>query len=147
MDRSLNVKVSNNFYLAELLPPELFENPNILPGWYLTGFLAVIPQRMRNLLGKLIVINNWFDGGQYKNSGFRSPSCTEGAPLSMHRFGLAFDVKVVGMTSQEVFDWFKKNSKLMPEITTYERISDTPTWNHFDGRNTGLTTLLEVPGR
>jgi len=147
MNRELNTKVSKNFWLAELLPPELFKNPRVMPIWYLTEFLATVPQKLRDELARPITVNSWFNGGSYSYSGLRLPETDVGAKLSLHRFGLAVDVKVEGISPQEVVDFVKSHRIKLPEITAYERTSDTPTWCHLDGRRTGSYDLLEVPGK
>ena len=57
---------------------------------------------------------------------------------------MAIDIVIPGLSQEEVLDFIVKNKDKIPEITTYEKISKTPGWNHFDGRFTGKTLLTEV---
>lgn len=147
INKALNVKISKNYWACELLPPEAFELDIKAFNRLITPFIRLVPQRFREQIGKPVMINNWWEGGQNKYGGYRTMDCAIGAKFSMHKFGVAFDPKIEGVTPQEVLEWFKKNAIAFPEITTYEKVSDTPTWNHFDGRFTGLDALLEVPGK
>lgn len=147
INKKLNVKISNNYYACELLPPEAFELDEKAFFRLITPWLRIVPQRFREHIGKPVYVNNWWDGGGNKYGGWRPMDCVIGAKFSMHKFGVAFDPKVEGITPPEVLSWFKSHSTFFPEITTYERVLDTPTWNHFDGRFTGLPGLLEVPGK
>lgn len=141
----LSYKISKNFVLPEVLPPELFDNINLNPIWYLSEFLATLPQLIRDHFGKSVTINNWHSGGGFKNRGYRLPDCKEGAKLSLHKISLAIDINIEGLSQQEILSEIVKNRDKFNLITTYERISDTPGWNHFDGRNVlDRKNLIEV---
>ena len=62
----------------------------------------------------------------------------------MHSFGMAIDISIDGLSPQEILDEVKKNRAKFSEITAYEAISFTKTWNHFDCRVTNQLELFEV---
>jgi len=94
-----------------------------------------IDNAMISFFGQEPIINNWLDKGFYKYSGFRPVYCTEGAILSQHRLGNAFDLKFKAVQPKEVFKLIYDNSELWPSITCMEAPDLTPTWTHIDGRN------------
>lgn len=98
-----------HFKLEEFLDPETFK-AHPVDGWrFLDPLLLMTMDRIRERYGKLITINNWEAGGQFKYRGFRPSACTEGAPLSAHRRGMACDFDVAGMVAQQVRDDIAKN--------------------------------------
>lgn len=78
-------------------------------------------------------VNDWKSGGQYKNSGLRTPECTEGASMSQHRFGRAFDVKFKNVSAEEVRQAIKKD--MFTWISYINRIENNVSWFHFDNAN------------
>lgn len=144
-----NIRVSKNFWLCELMPPTLFGNEGLIPRWFLTPFLAVVPQKLRDHFGKLVTINNWKAGGTLDERGLRMPNTKTGSVLSQHKMGNAIDINVAGLTDQEVLSEIKKFWSKWPEITTHEQLSDTPGWLHLDCRNIGPAhkTLYEANGK
>ena len=102
-----------------------------------------------------MTINNWWDANESEQdalpserqySGFREPSCTIGGTLSQHRFGRAIDIRIAGLTPQEVYTAIlaAKEKFMAAGLTTLEDIRDTPTWNHLDIRYTGKSDILIV---
>lgn len=91
-------------------------------------------QKFRDYIGKPVRINNWFDGGSSQYSGMRPFNCIIGAQYSMHKYGGAFDLKVEGMSGEEmrkiVIDKYDTHFKGL--ITTIE--DGTDTWLHADCR-------------
>lgn len=145
INKTLFKKVTRNFWNFELLPQELFlDGTRINPDWYLTEFLLTVPQKIRDLSGKSVTVNNWESGGDLKNRGLRSPNSTVGAGFSFHKLGVAVDINIAGMSQKEVLEFIIKNIEALPMITTYEDIKYTVGWNHFDGRFTGQKSLLVV---
>lgn len=65
-------------------------------------YLLSTMDRIRNRYNAPVTVNNWHSGGPYRFRGFRPSNCTEGAPLSAHRRGQAFDFDVQGMTAEKV---------------------------------------------
>ena len=80
--------------------------------------LAISLEAIRALLGKPIMIS----------SGYRCPALNEsvgGAKKSQHRYGLAADIKVVGMTPYEVCMALKDSG------IVYDQLVCEPSWTHF----------------
>ena len=83
-----------------------------------------------------IVVNNWHAGGAFHNSGWRPWECSEGAALSQHKFGRAFDCKFVQVTAEEV----RRDLVAAPEREEFSLIHrieafDGMSWFHFDTGN------------
>jgi len=91
---------------------------------------------LRSLTGKKITVNDYFWGGSFKSSGLRYPGYSVGATDSMHYFGNAFDVKVEGMTSAEVYEFILMHDMLFTAISRLENPKHTPTWTHIDSKPT-----------
>ena len=130
------MKVAENFIIQEFVPKEIYEKFGERSIQFVDPKIIQVVQTLRELLGKSITVNNWHSGGQYNESGFRTPNTSTGAGLSQHKFGRAADIKVDGMTSKEVYDFIIKHKAfLMPKgLTTLENINATPTWVHCDVR-------------
>ena len=140
------MKISANFHLEEFIDPDTFDAFGEQSIWFIDPRIVALAQFMRERLAKPCTINNWSFGGKFKHSGFRPPKCTVGATLSQHRFGRAIDLKVKGMTADEVreeiignFDIYKKAG-----LTTIEDGAYAPSWCHIDIRDTKLDILKIV---
>ena len=153
-------KLSNNFYLDELVPPELYLQYGHNAHWFIRKEVVCILQRLRNRFGPIIV-NNWSDGGKitakeflelpefeklirFSESGFRLPTTQTGAPLSFHKYGAAADTKFLKAMVEEVKEDIIKDFHYYKELglTTIEK--NTTNWLHFDIRNTLRKELLIV---
>lgn len=131
----MSYPVSKNFVLGELLPPELFNNPNLNPNWYISEFLGTVPQQIRDHFGKPVFVNNWHIGGPLKYRGMRPPNCPDGSEMSIHKSLLAIDFHISGLKPIEIITEIKKYRDKFPLITTYENAACTPFHVHIDGRN------------
>ena len=91
--------------------------------------------RLRSVFGPIIV-NNWFTGGSYSESGLRRPTTGTGAKWSMHKYGGAFDCKFTsGTTPHKAFAYIMARPEEFPLLTTLEDVEKTVSWLHFDCRN------------
>lgn len=118
------LKVSDNFFLDEFVHPDAF----------IDARLVDIAQFIRNKLGVAITINNWFTGGQFKESGLRDKNTTTGSKLSQHKIGMAIDVKIAGFDGRKWHEFVKANAKELFELGA-RRIEDftlATTWLHID---------------
>lgn len=138
----------NYFKTQEFVPKTIYQQYGENSNWFVDPRLKKLANVTRKFFNKPVTINNWHNGGQYNERGFREPGTGTGASLSQHRFGRAMDFTVAGMTPVQVYNTILANEKLFMDngLTTMERIEDTPTWNHFDIRYTGLNKLLIVNG-
>lgn len=126
-----------HFDIEELVPPETLQGLGEAKCWWLfdqDGLKTL--DALREAFDRPLVINDWKWGGLLRYSGFRPPSCTEGAEFSQHRFGRAFDVKVEGKQSLELSDQLRAHIRQFRHRYTWIRCLETDiTWCHIDGRN------------
>jgi hypothetical protein len=135
--------ISKNFKLEELVSPIIFKQYREKSIWFLEPRIIVAIQTIRNYINTPIKINDWADGGTFKNSGLRPFNCAEGAKYSQHKFGRAMDLKQTKYTNDEFRQIIKEMHKthLLGLVTAIE--NNTPTWVHIDCRNTGNLELME----
>ena len=139
--------LTTNFRLEEFIDPGTFKKYGESSIWFIDSRIVTLAQFMRERLGKPCTINNWHGGGQYQYSGFDPPGgYRKATSLSQHRFGRAMDLKVSGMTADEVRDDIIGNFDIYRKVglTTIEDGDYAPTWCHIDIRETGLDTLKIV---
>ena len=140
------MKVAKNFSIQEFVPKNIYDRFGDRSTLYINPLLPEIAQLLRDRYNKSITINNWLWGGDFNNSGFRSPICNDGAPLSRHKLGLCIDVKVNGLLAKEVQEDVIKNYDFIFKeagITAIE--ADTPTWTHLSVEWTNLDNLVIIP--
>ena len=147
-------KISKDFYITEFVSKNIFDTYGQKSMWFVDPRIITLAQFTRDTFGKPLTINDWWDDepnetvlpNERRYSGFREPSCTIGGKLSQHRYGRAIDIKITGLTPQEIYAHVLANKKLFMDagLTTLEDIRDTPTWNHLDLRYTGLNDILIV---
>lgn len=161
------IKVSNNFYLDEFLDPYtyLFDKDN---GLNIMDFrLFQIAQKIRELYGKPLFINTWWnryldlksqgyvdidivkfienDNSIRKWSGLRTNRSDVGGKNSAHRKAKAIDLKGNG---KKLYELVKANAKELYNLGL-RRIEDkkiTTTWLHADTweRNTKPNSIRVV---
>lgn len=132
-----------HFRLEELVPPGVFAARGEAAWELLDPAALVTLDALRTHFGP-IVVNNWHDGGAYKESGLRSFTSTTGAVWSQHRYGRAFDVKAAQATPQEVYEYILAHPDSFPHLSTLEDIRYTATWVHFDVRNNSQAGIRVV---
>lgn len=145
------MKYSKYFDLQELVPPEIFNQFGEKSRSFLDPRSGTLLDRIRELVGRPITINDWKEGGIFDERGYRLPWAPTGGKLSQHKRGTAYDLEIElddKIPSYERFrqlirDNFEELNKL--GLTTIEK--DTPSWLHIDMRDTGLGYLYEVPFR
>ena len=122
-----------HFELHELVPPEIFHARGEA-GWeLLEPRLLVAADRLRDKFGTCIV-NDWFGGGRYRESGLRDPVTGTGARLSQHKRGAALDCKFRDAEHRVIYDYLLEHADEFPEITVIEDIAFTRSWLHIDVR-------------
>lgn len=122
-----------NYIIQELVTPEIFASRGQRAWELIDARAAQMLQALRDRFGPCTV-NNWHNGGSYKESGLRDPSTKIGATYSQHKYGRAFDCKFRSATPHEVFDEVRRNHGKFQFITTLEDVTYSPTWLHFDTR-------------
>jgi hypothetical protein len=140
------IKVSENFFLDEFIDPQTYSESGALSIDFIDRKLIAITQFIRTKTGKSVTINNWFTGGQFKDSGLRRPDTKTGRPLSQHKIGKAIDVKQAGMNGKAWRKFVEENAKELFNLGV-RRIEDetlTPTWLHIDLRPHTLGRVIRV---
>ncbi|MEM5810156.1 MAG: D-Ala-D-Ala carboxypeptidase family metallohydrolase [Candidatus Aenigmatarchaeota archaeon] len=137
---------SKYFKIEELVDKATFEKFGENAWWMISEKAIIMLDNFREFIGRPVIVNNWKTGGQYQYSGFRPRNCETGAEYSQHRFGRAFDIKITGMTSQEIYKKILENKEhpLLKNITAIEDISLTPTWVHIDCRNCDRIMIVKI---
>ena len=130
------MKISKHFDVRELVPPQIWKTYGPISRQFLRPELLRVLDLLRDKLGRPVIVNDWHTGGQYKESGYRTPYTKTGAKYSQHKLGTAADVKVDGMTPIQVLAVIVANADEFRAagMTTYENPNFTPTWLHIDVR-------------
>ena len=141
------MKISENFELAELVPPQILRA-------YGDKSIRFIDPKLPGLIefikwffdGNSMTINNYLWGGKLKNRGYRTPQNKTGAYYSQHKFGRAVDFNIKGYTPDQIRKTILDNHTLFMNrgLTTIEHGDYAPTWVHVDMRWTGLGDILIV---
>lgn len=122
-----------HFKIFELVPPDIFQERGEAAWELFDPRLLITLDAIRDELGP-VVVNDWMDGGQFKESGFRSAKSTTGAHYSQHRFGRAADCKLQ-VKPADARQYIVSNFDKFVHLTTMENTDSTPTWLHVDVRN------------
>lgn len=143
------ISVSKNFHLDEYVDPQTYFSRADHGLGLMDANLFKIVQKLRNLKGSSIGINNWwsnldrYNGNaldflywceanhRYVWSGYRSPLCHIGSSRSAHKQGRAADPKG---DQKLYFKLVKENAELFHclGLRRLEDISITPGWLHVD---------------
>lgn len=131
------INVSNNFTLDEFIDPVSYAN--LMRG-------IAIAQYIRETTGQPVTINNWANGGQYKESGYRRPDSKTGSPTSEHRLMNGWDFKIGTWSGQQMFTWAVHHAQPLYNLGArrFEDVSLTPTWLHIDGREHGQKAIRVI---
>lgn len=137
---------SKHFALYELLPKNLYLTKRDIAWKYLDAYalhdLDVIRAEVKKQTGQGVIINDWYWGGQYNESGLRTPDCRHYNQLSAHTFGKAFDIKIASWLKGDYkydADWLRSllyqmkadgKLKYLTEVET-----ETDKWVHIGFRN------------
>ena len=130
----MNTYRPKHFALVELVGPEIFKERGDRC-WELLQVPALLTlDAMRKRFGPIIV-NDWFHGGNYSESGLRRFDSKTGAEYTMHKTGGADDCKFKLVSPIEAFNYILAHPSEFPYLTTMEDAKQTVTWLHFDVRN------------
>jgi len=153
------IRVSDDFFLDEFIPPEMYLRFGALSMQWLRPEVVKSSQILRNIFGPS-VINNWSQGGKvsaeeflkypievqeqfYTESGIRLPGTQTGATFSMHKYGCAADQKFKNADPDTVRKFIKSNYHKTFKSAGITRLeAHTPTWVHHDCANTGSKELI-----
>lgn len=124
------------FKIQELVCPHVYEKFGSRAwNFFHREFLRDL-DKLRELLGTPVTVNDWHLGGMYSQSGLRCPRCAMNEKFSMsaHNFGMAADVKAKGYLSREISEKIISNYRLFNSFKRIENTFYTPTWCHIDSR-------------
>ncbi len=144
-DSIKRIPVAENFFLDEFIDNVTYSLEGDTSKNYIDNRVFSIAQHIRNEANAPMTINNWFNKGQYKESGLRRPDSKTGAKRSAHKFqetsegiliqkGCAIDIKINGMNGEQMFDFISEHKNKLYElgVRRVEHHSLTPTWCHLD---------------
>jgi hypothetical protein len=143
------IALTNNLFLHEYIPKELYEKYEERKPHYLIGMLdkklITVDQFMRERYGK-VTINNWFYGGNRNWSGIRTSDSSYYSQFSQHTYGRASDKLFKEATAEEVRSDIKENYINFYRELGLSCIENNVSWPHSDVRyhnfsgyqNTGL---------
>lgn len=132
-----------HFIIQQLIPPEIFLQRGELAWELLEPRLLVTLDELWDAYGEFVV-NDWHEGGSYKESGLRGWDTKTGARLSQHKFGRATDNKPKKLTPREMYEDIRKDPTRFQYLTVLEDIVSTPSWVHTDVRNTWSLRIIKV---
>ena len=125
------------FKVQELVPPSIYKQMGDRALILLDDRALITLDKLRVKLG-ICIVNDWCFGGQFEQSGLRTPEAPEYSPTSQHAFGRAMDSKFQDHTAEEVRKFVINNRSKFPYISFIE--TDI-SWFHFDVRNDERLTL------
>lgn len=144
------IQISENFKLDEFIDPVTYEKFGARSVMFIRKEVILAAQYIRSTTGLSITVNNWANGGAYKESGLRNFNTSTGASYSAHKFGAAADLKIGDLDSFEMAAIIKKNWQELykigvrrienPEATKGKNRS----WLHFDSYETQTKELIIV---
>lgn len=123
-----------HFKIQELVGPDVWNKRAMMAWDLMDAELLMTIDQLRERYGE-ITINNWADGGTFKESGLRDPFTTTGAAWSMHKFGRAADLKFAGKDVRDIQADILAHASDFPLLTCMENAEATKTWLHVDTRN------------
>lgn len=161
MERFDRILLADNFYLDELVSPEIYNIFGAASQWFVKPELINLLQFLRDQFG-VIIVNNWSQQGKvtaqifleadektrnsyFAYSGVRPHLCRYGAEFSIHKYGGAADPKFLDSTPDQVRRDIICNyhKKYKPKGLTAIELG-TKTWVHIDTRNSGINDLLQI---
>lgn len=139
-------QVSKSFVVQEFINPDAYALIGDESISLIDSRLIGIAQWIRDDIGKSITINNWHNGGKFKESGLRDKNTGTGAKGSQHKLGKAIDPKVEGMTGKKWYDYVKKNASQLYAlgVRRIEHYSLATTWCHIDTKEHGKKCIQVV---
>ena len=133
------------FRIEELVPKDIIEyddNNNIIninALWELFDpVLLESIDKIREIIGVPIIINDWYWGGSRYCSGYRPSSCKVGVAKSAHRTGEAVDFISAKMTAKEIRDKISENKDKLPYKIRIEK------WEMKTNLKTGVKEKTEI---
>lgn len=145
------IKVSDHFYLDELIPKEVYVQYYEKSIQFLDPRIIPLLEGLRKFFNTPVIVNTWWNNGLNNYRGFRPEGCQVGSKYSQHKMGRGIDCQFPANTDynkvrQMIRDNYEEYFKPLG-LSTIEK--DTPNHLHIDCRNTSLIkpdgSLYEVP--
>lgn len=146
----MRFKITDNFYLDEFINPTTYNKFGMKSQRYIRPEIIKAVQYLRTYTNLPITINNWFNGGSYKESGLRDFNTSTGASYSAHKFGAAADLKIGKLDSFEMEEIILSQEDILIQlgIKRYENPEFTKgkyrSWLHIDCLNERANKLIKV---
>lgn len=127
-----------HFKLYELVSPLVYHKYKDFAWNFLNEELLQDLDYLREQWGKPLIINNWYRGGSYKESGFRCNmdsivKAKKDVYCSCHLYGRAYDIKPVNISDvSNLYLCVIDNYDKFLTLSRIENIDKTPTWVHID---------------
>lgn len=134
------IKLARDLFLDEYIPKDLYlkyEKDTSRLTSLLDQRLVVSDQKLRDKFGS-VMINDWWDGGNFQWRGLRLPECKEYSFASQHSWGRASDKTFYNASAEDVRIYIKANW-IELDISGLE---ETVSWVHSDVRWTHGSLLL-----
>lgn len=133
--------IPKHFRPEELVPPTMFKAEGADSVRRFDPHILQAADLLREKYGPCI-INNWYDGGEYSQSGYRT-DLTVGAKKSPHREGKALDLKFIHVAASKIRCDIRDG--LVPEIRgLVTRIENGVSWLHIDCRECEPEPVAEL---
>jgi hypothetical protein len=128
--------IKDYFALNELVCPDVLHAYGETAWMFFDSRILITLESIRQRLNRPIHVNNWHDGGQFTQRGFRCNLCdlvknAKGIYVSAHCTGQAVDFDVDGMVAEEIRQYLIKNKTLWPYPI---RLEKNVSWVHLDTR-------------
>ena len=138
-----------HYQLYELVSPTLYKEYHLRANYLwrmLNPFALEGIDIIREFYNTSVIINTYWWGGKYKESGLRDFDTTIGAELSAHKLGCAFDVKVKGVNSLQVQNDIKNNRLPARFYECINCLEDgTNGWTHVARLNYLFDGIVWIP--
>lgn len=132
---------TDHFDLREFIDPITFNEFGADSIKKIDNRLFAIAEKVHQITGVAVTINNWLWGGRRHESGTRRQDTKTGAAHSAHKFndtnpGKAIDFVVTGMSAVEVNKLIMEHEGEFYDlgVRQMEDISFTPNWTHLATR-------------
>ena len=128
------------FTLPELVCSEVYDKYGDTAWQFFDIRLLLTIEKIREVLNKPMIINNWQAHGQFSQRGLRCVQCDlmksvyQAGTLFVdpHAMGQAIDFDVLGLVAEEVRQWIVKNQNILPYAV---RLEANVSWVHLDIRD------------
>ena len=140
------MKASENFDYEEFIDKNTFLLTNSNGIELINQKLISVCQKIRDIIGFPIYINNWSSGGLYNWSGLRNINCPIWKVGSFHNLGMASDLHVYKISSIDLFQIIYDNSKILMPMGLGGMEIGTRGWVHVDIRPNSTGKLILFHG-